>query len=464
LDNPFCGGALCPQVLGFVPRTLKVTAGSATNGATTITDINGGNGTGLVSSGDSEFMGTPLVQQYNLDFQYEFAHGWVADVGYVGTHGTHLFDWNRTPNLSRLVAGAPDPPTDRVNQNLELPASAFPFNDSANTNPATQVLANTSTNYLGRTRILGVPAANNQVVATDGDHLYNSLQAQLRHQFSRGLMVQASYTWSKLITDVNSSIAGTGIAAPGNTLSGAAASNDPLNTRQQYGLAAFNRPHRFVISYTYDLPYKHQGWSGKVLGGWAVSGVTTVQNGLPFTVVDGSTPTLVYGSGFATGASSRAELADPIDCNSFGNCKSGIPINTSGSTKSRIGGYINASAFVPAPLFGGTPSANPGPFTGACTGANPQFVGCGKGFGDSEVGTMSCCWQHNWDMSIIKNTTVGGLREDASLQFRAEFFNMFNHAQFNPPGNDRNNGATFGRITSASVPGRVVQFALKYIF
>jgi hypothetical protein len=67
-------------------------------------------------------------------------------------------------------------------------------------------------------------------------------------------------------------------------------------------------------------------------------------------------------------------------------------------------------------------------------------------------------------MAIIKNTTVGGLREGASLQFRAEFFNVWNHAQFNQPGNDRNTAATFGRITSSSVPGRVVQFAVKYVF
>ena len=65
----------------------------------------------------------------------------------------------------------------------------------------------------------------------------------------------------------------------------------------------------------------------------------------------------------------------------------------------------------------------------------PQFVGCGTGFGNSGVGIMSCCTQFNFDCGIIKNTIVGGLREDANLQFRVEFFNLWNHAQFNPPGN-----------------------------
>ena len=482
LDNPFLG----PQTLGFVPRTLALAADSANNpgriyGVTKITDRTRGNGTGLVPMGDSEFMGTPLIQQYNLDLQYDLGHGWIADVGYVGTHGTHLFDWNATSNLARLVDCGPasatcNPPSDRVNQLLERPASSFPFNDAANTNPATQVLYNTSSNYLARAAYLGTTPANSQVVRTDGDHLYNSLQAQIRHQFSRGLLVQASYTWSKLITNINSSVAGSGIAAPGNTLSGSAASNDPGNKRQQYGLAAFNRPQRFVVSYTYDLPYKHEGWSGKVLGGWAVSGVTTVQNGLPFTIIDGSTTSLLYyGSGYSAGATSRAELANPVDCNAFGNCKSGIPIGTAGGIESRLGGsfggpgYINNSkanpAFVPTPLFGGIPNSIT-PNTGTCA-ASPTlpagFLECGRGFGNSGVGIMACCTQHNWDFSIIKNTIVGGLREGANLQFRAEFFNIFNHPQFNQPVNDRNS-STFGQITTASVPGRVVQFALKYIF
>jgi hypothetical protein len=312
-------------------------------------------------------------------------------------------------------------------------------------------------------------------VETDGNHLYNSLQAQLRHTFSHGLTLQASYTWSSLKTDINASEAGAGIATPGNVLSGSASSNDPLNDRQQYGPAAFNRPNRFVISYNYELPYKGEGWKEKALGGWGVSGVTTIQDGLPFSITDGDNgneATLLYGTSLpATGPVDRAEFSMPVDCNAItGNCKSGMPLATTGSMYSRVvnglnggSGLINANAFTAAPEFGGTPSAAAGPYTGACTGANPQFVGCGTGFGDSGVGIMKCCGQFNFDMAIIKNTTVGGLREDASLQFRAEFFNLFNHAQFNEPGNGFG-AAGFGEITSSSVPGRILQFGLKYIF
>ncbi|MGD1213030.1 MAG: TonB-dependent receptor [Candidatus Acidiferrales bacterium] len=479
LQNPFAAQAF----LGFIPRTLSSLvapqlAAAAGSGLTNITDINGGNASGLIASGDDPAMRTPKIQQYNLDVQYEFAHGWVADIGYVGSHGIHLYDWNRDPNVAYLVDCGPasatcNPPatTDVVDQLLERPASSFPINDNGNN----RVLYNTSSNYLGRVAYLGVNPGNLQQVETDGNHLYNSLQAQLRHTFSHGLTLQASYTWSNLKTDINASEAGAGIATPGNVLSGSASSNDPLNDRQQYGPAAFNRPNRFVLSYSYELPYKSEGWKEKALGGWAVSGVTTIQDGLPFSVTNGApagVATLLYGSSVpATGPIDRVELADPVDCDSLGNCKSGIPLGSTGSMYQRVvsgltggSGFFNStSPFTALPEFGGAPSALPGPYTGACTGTNPQFVGCGTGFGDSGVGIMRCCTQLNFDAAIVKNTQVGGLREDASLQFRAEFFNLFNHPQFNPPANGYG-AAGFGEITSSAVPGRILQFALKYSF
>ena len=478
-QNPFCTPTTCPQFLGFIPRTLQVTGGDPVNGAYATADNFGGNGTGLITAGDNPAMRTPKVQQYNLDLQYEVVHGWILDVGYVGTHGVHLFDWNRAPNLAYLVAGAPNGPAggDVVDQLLEHSFSSFPMNDPSNTNPSTQVVTDSATNVMGRAGYLGVAPSGLQQVETDGSHLYNSLQVQLRHNFSHGLTMQASYTWSKLITDVNSSEAGGGIATPGNVLSGSASMNDPLNRSQQYGLAAFNRPQRLVITYNYDLPFKSEGFKEKLVGGWSVSGVTTIQGGAPFTVIDGAGGTLLYGSSLATGAIVRAELADPSKCNANGVCKSGTPLNTSGSMKCRLGIVVLNGQGQPIPCDAGTPTPfiNGGAFTGEPTfGGNtnpasglpcPQegFFDCGTGFGNSGVGVMQCCTQLNFDMGIIKNTVVGGIREGATLQFRAEFYNLFNHAQFNPPENDRNT-ATFGQISSSSVPGRILQFGLKYSF
>jgi hypothetical protein len=87
--------------------------------------------------------------------------------------------------------------------------------------------------------------------------------------------------------------------------------------------------------------------------------------------------------------------------------------------------------------------------------------GGGTGFGDSGVGSVMGPGQHNWDISVIKNTKV---TEGTRVEFRAEFYNIWNHPQFNDPTNNMVTTSSFGLITSASVPPRIIQFALKYYF
>ncbi len=463
LDNP----DPVAGTFGWTPRTLFVLTGTPETGATTIKGLNGGVGIG--GSSDSQFLQVPLIQEYTLDMQYQLGHNWVADVGYVGTHGIHLYDWNRPVNVALLVPGAPNGPTDPQNQMMVVgsgfrgtPAS-LPFNDPNNTNPSTQILENTVGNIPGRVSYLGFGTGAVATTGTYGDSLYNSLQASLKHQFSNGIFIQASYTWSKLITNVNASVSGAGIAAGGNVLSGNAGSNDPLNLGQQYGLAAFNRPQRLVIAYTYNLPWKHtEGLSGKAFGGWSISGVTTIQDGNPFTVVDSRAGLIYYGAGAPPNASipfgssdGRAELASPGNCNALGVCHSTIPIATSGSNDSRLNGWINPAAFTTPPCIGGT-------VVDECATS-----GGGLGWGNSAVGSISGPGQNNWDFSIMKNTP---LKEGITMQFRTEFYNIWNHPQFNPPNNNfesfTNSPLTnqFGVITSSSVPPRVVQFAVKFLF
>ncbi|HKV05193.1 MAG TPA: TonB-dependent receptor [Candidatus Acidoferrales bacterium] len=517
LDMPLIPGVSMGTVLGWRPRTLQVLRGNSSTGATLIED--NANGLGLGGTSDSEFLGVPRIYQYNLDLQYDLGHSWVVDVGYVGSHGTHLYDWARPINVAFLAPNAPNPPTDPQNARMVIGSGArgtpnsFPFNDAGNTNPSTQILQNTGTNTifpgnaLGRVSFLGYGTTGMSTTSTVGDSLYDSLQAQVRHQFSHGLLIQASYTWSKLITNINASVAGGGIAAPGNVLSGGASSNDPLDLSQQYGLAAFNRPQRLIVAYSYDLPYKTtQGLSGKILGGWTVSGVTTIQDGQPFTVTE-STAGLIYspaGAGFG-GSGARAELNPAFigKCNSVGVCH-GVNLATAGSTKSRVlsgltindvppscknnPGWVNLNAFgstagtcsglfgafapMPAPCIGGTsnPSGNaaapcgafPNPFPPGPPffGEGSLFPGAGTGWGDSAVGSIMGPGQHNWDVSLIKHTKI---TEGLSTEFRAEFYNIWNHAQFNPPVNNVALG-TFGQIQNSSVPPRIMQFAVKLLF
>jgi hypothetical protein len=91
--------------------------------------------------------------------------------------------------------------------------------------------------------------------------------------------------------------------------------------------------------------------------------------------------------------------------------------------------------------------------------------GVATGYGNSGWGITNGPGQFNWDIALAKVTKVGGLNENATLQFRTEFFNAFNHAQFsNPAIVDVSKTSTFGQITSTSVNPRLVQFGLKYVF
>jgi len=482
LDIPIAAGAT-GGILGWTPRTMQVLAGSSATGATLIEDNSGGLGIGPTSI--NEGIGVPLIQQYNLDAQYAVAKNWIVDIGYVGSHGTHLYNWAYPVNYAYLAAGAPNEPaaTDLQDTRMILGSGApgvpnsFVFNDPANTNPSTQIIENTGSgapypgNRMGRVPYLGFSTGGLSNTTTKGDSLYDSLQASLSHQFANGFLLKASYTWSKLITNINSSEAGGGIAAPGNVLSGGGNSNDPLDMAQQYGLAAFNRPQRLIVAYSYDLPYKEtHGFSGHLLSGWTVSGVTTVQDGEPFTVIDGNAGT-IYG---ATG-SVRAELraSNTGKCNSYGVCQS-IGVATTGSTTSRVisgltGGncganstWINTAAYGSCGLFGfsdvGMAPCIGGTTPGTCATAGPGNGG--TGFGDSGVGAIMGPGQFNWDISLIKNTKV---TEGTSIEFRAEFYNVWNHPQFNPPVNNAAD-STFGEIQNSSVPPRIMQFALKYYF
>ena len=287
----------------------------------------------LTYTTDSEQMASrlPMTQEYNLDLQYEFAHNWVADIGYVGTHAIHVYNYGQDINIAHLVAGAPGNAI-TTPQDQALVSTSLPYNDPANTTPVT---TNTTSldNIEQRVSYLGYAANALATTNTNGDSLYNSLQAQLQHKFSRGLLIQAAYTWSKALTNVNASQAGSGINSPGNVLYGGSNSNNSLALGQQYGLAAFNRPQRFVVAYSYDLPWKHtEGFSGKALSGWTISGVTTIQDGLPFTITDSSGGTIY----FANGANSRALLAHPGNCSPVsGNCNSAVPLVSSGSATQR---------------------------------------------------------------------------------------------------------------------------------
>jgi len=298
------------------------------------------------------------------------------------------------------------------------PAVFVPNETNSNGNPDQRRL------YSGCTLGQATPCTFSSVglIAGLANSNYNGLQTSLKKRFSYGLSFLASYTYSKTIDDVSS------FNITGSASQSVAGENDlaqnPFDLPAERGRSMFDARHRFVLSYQYSLPFwKHpQNWYQKVLGDWQISGITTFQTGTPFTVYDSTDVSFQGGAPEISGfSSSRPNL--------IGDPNSG-PRTTSE--------WFNKAAF--ERLF----PVNNGP---------TQF------FGNEGRNVVEGPGLNVWDFSTLKNFRV---TESKTLQFRAEFFNVFNHANFGLPNNDISS-PNFGVIQSAANP-RLIQLALKFLF
>jgi hypothetical protein len=242
--------------------------------------------------------------------------------------------------------------------------------------------------------------------------------------------------------------------------------NNAGNLAQQYGPTNFNRPQRVVINYSWDLPfYNRRGLVGALLGGWNVSGVTTIQDGTPLILVD-ETGGTAYGVPSTNNDSlgySRPQLCP-------GMTYANIP--ASGGVEARLNGYWNNSAFCGPPAImpnGITTFYSTSPSNTAlaqCTAANGGSP-CGTLYGNVGPGVLLGPGQFNFDAAVLKNSH---LREDLLMQLRFEFFNLFNHPQFSDPGAAGNADNVLAdvrannKITDTSVGPRIIQIGLKFIF
>lgn len=285
-------------------------------------------------------------------------------------------------------------------------------------NPINGITTNTLANAVSRVPFIGYAPTGLSQRDNYGFATYHSLQASMVKRLSHGLQLQASYTFGKALTDVSG---GGAFGTLGSFL------NNVHNRQQMWGPADYDRRHRFVINYLYTSPTLHggTGFVGRALSAWDISGVTTVQSGTPLTILDTRAGT-IYGF-----SSQRAQVCPGATYND---------IATPGGTEARLNSYFNTTAF--------------------CA---PPVVGNGFGFGGIGRGVIVGPGQANWDAAATKSFAVGGLSEGGSIQFRAEFFNAFNTAQFANPGVNTQT-ASFGKITSTSVTPRLIQFALKYRF
>jgi hypothetical protein len=279
---------------------------------------------------------------------------------------------------------------------------------------------NTLANIQERVPFEGFSSASMMQIESAASSWYNALLVSLNKRFSHGLQFQVSYTWSKDMATAY------GITTGAN---GGGIVGDQNNLRGDYGPDYFVRPHRLVINYQYQLPKPHweSAFAQQTLGGWSVQGVTTFQTGHFLTVLY-SNGTSVYGN-----ATDRAELS--------GECTAGQYVN-SGSITSKLNDYINSKCFTTPPVVGAD--------------------GIATAYGNSGVGILQGPNELNFDFSLFKNFPLHMISDSTQLQFRAEFFNIFNHPSFADP--DTALGPGFGEITNTFGNPRIIQFALKFFF
>ena len=253
---------------------------------------------------------------------------------------------------------------------------------------------------------------------------YHGVNVHLSKRFSQGLAFETAYTLGKAL-DFGSDFFGAGENSGGLVgQSFRTYFNDPLNIGLDYGRSSFDVRHRFVANLLWEIPFmKDQpGALGQILGGWQVGVILSAQSGLPFGVVNG-------GRFPAGDYNADAQEGDRPDTPSFGNTFSDTP-----STSEFINGVFQTVDFH-SPAAGSSGNLGKNTFTG------PAF--------------------RTVDLSLLKNFRLP-MSEATLLQFRAEFFNLFNRVNLYLP-NINLNGSSFGRSTQ-SFDAREIQFALKLLF
>ena len=396
---------------------------------------------------------TQYSAQYNLNIQREVARDVVFQLGYVGSQGHRLLathDINpANPQTCLDIMAIANSNAANVSS-FGSPASCGPFLED-NQFTVTLPLANSAgllpngfhlptggtipaagqtLNFVGLRPYSspncnpvtggpgngcpadGVPVFTN-IFAEDtiAPSSYNSLQASLEKRFSHGLQLQAAYTFSKSL----------------DWASSFEESVNPFNYKASRALSLFNSAQRFVLNYYWQFPVqRYNGFKGKLLDDWAMSGIIQFQSGFPIRIQTQDDAELIS-SLFFLGADAPQQTGSLQKT-------SGKQVTTQvvNGTSQTGHFFFNAGNFADPPL---------GSFS-----TTPRSICCGPG-------------QNEWDVTFSKRIALSEVRY---FQFRADIFNLFNKTQFvNPDGNFSD--TTFGQVQQARDP-REVQVALKFYF
>jgi hypothetical protein len=366
----------------------------------------------------------PYTMNQTLDIQWQPRNDLVFEIGYVGNLGRHAvvplpFNQARIASPSHpMLVGSPVGEQDYTYgySIVDAPGS---FNGillpSANGNPQQPYqLTFEGGNVDLRVPYIGYSSESESYTAA-GISAYHALQAHLEKRLSHGLQVGASYTYSHA-TDEQSAM---GLFYNGN---------NPLDLRSGYGLSDFDRQHVLNFTYTYQLPkfFSASSLKGKFTNGWTVSGLTVIQSGQPYSVVDysGAVGSIFYGV--------NDGITNPIV--PLAGCSPKQALTGASGAHSVPG---DPSTFALRADCFGLPLLAPGALDGAIPDNDPyetNFIDHGQ------RNIFRQAWQRRTDISIGKDTQI---TERFLLNFRMDIFNLTNTASFDIPIDDVSQNINF---------------------
>ena len=353
--------------------------------------------------GDPRWVRVGYMQEWSFNVQRELPGKVHVEAGYVGSRGVKIpasFQLNTLPDqYLSLKQGLLD----------QVPNPFAPVVTSGTLSRPTVTRGQLLRPYPHYT---GVSFSQNSA----GASTYHSFQMRIERRFSNGLSLLAAYTNAKLISDTDGLKSGGWI--PGEVSVGA---QNPNNRRLERSVAPQDVSQRFVLNYIYELPFgrgkpfvNSGGVAGMIVGGWAITGITTLQTGRPL------------------------ELTAPNNTNSYGG---GSRPNNNGQSADLPSGERSIDRWFNTSVF-----SQPEPFT---------YGNVGRLLPDVREPGIT-----NFDFSALKRFPI---TERTNLEFRAEFFNLFNTPQFGRPNGTFGN-VQFGVIGSQANSPRQIQFGLKLLF
>ncbi len=380
-----------------------------------------------ISNVDASY-NVPFSYNFNLNVQKELPGKMIAQIGYVASLGRRL---NRVTEADPITQAGHDAclANPACVADASVVHSAFPqYTAQPATFPGT-----TTPWYL---------SVGDQV--TDGFSSYHSLQASLTKQTSHGLYFTLAYTYSHALDDDSGYESSSGTGSPNGVggYNGRSINYTPGYQNLNYGSSDYDARHRFVALYNYEIPLlasmRDKKLVNEAIGGWHVSGTTTLQTGFPVTINQADAFNSLYCDQF-----SYYGCADAPNTTSF-HVKSLNPRNNAAGNT-----WFDTSTFSPqvTGTFGNTP--------------RNYFHGPGFNYTNLEV---------------FKSFPIGGPESPRALQIRLESYNVFNHANFAQPDGSFSDTQTFGHITSViqpnqfggqatdPQPGRATQLAAKFTF